>query len=274
MLKQRIFTALGLAPLVLGAVLLMPNSYLALIFAGVLLVGGREWAILSGLPSVTGQVTYLLIMSLLLVIAATLFNHSEWILWLLLASLAWWLLILIRLSRFRADSQLTGFSLPQGIEGILVLVPAWLSLVLIHRLPQDGPLLLVFLLLLIWSADIGAYFSGRRWGRVKLAPNVSPGKTREGLYGAIASALVWGLILAWWQGLELRMVPVAVILCIVTALFSVVGDLFESMVKRLRGVKDSGDLLPGHGGMLDRVDSMTAAAPVFLLGLILMEQLL
>lgn len=274
MLKQRIFTALALAPLVLGAVLLMPNSYLALVFVVILLLGAREWAILSGLPKITGQLSYILVISVFLAAAASIMNQSEWILGLLTASVVWWVVILIRLIRFRGNAQLTGFNLSQGIEGILVLAPAWLSLVLIHRLPQDGPALLVFLFLLIWSADIGAYFAGRRWGRVKLAPQVSPGKTREGVYGAIAGALLWGLILAWWQGMGLQMVLVAVFLCVVTALFSVVGDLFESMLKRQRGMKDSGELLPGHGGMLDRIDSLTAAAPVFLLGLILMEQML
>ncbi len=274
MLKQRVFTALALAPLVLGAVLLMPNRYLALIFAGVLLVGGREWAKLSGLSKITGQSIYLLIIALFMVIAYVNLGHAEWVPWLLCVSLVWWSAMLIRLSRYQAREQLKRFYLQQGVEGILVLVPAWLSLVLIHGLPENGPLLLVFLLLLIWSADIGAYFAGRRWGRVKLAPQVSPGKTREGLYGAIASALLWGLILAWWLGLDLQLYPVAVILCVVTALYSVVGDLFESMLKRQRGVKDSGYLLPGHGGMLDRIDSLTAAAPVFLLGLILMEQVM
>ncbi len=274
MLKQRVFTALILAPLVLGAVLLMPNNYLALLFAAVLLVGAREWAILSGLSDIPGQAIYLLLIALLMLSAFAVFGDADWILWLLFASLLWWLAILLRLSRFQATVQTTGFYLPQAVEGGLVLVPAWLSLVLIHRLPQDGPLLLVFLLLLIWSADIGAYFAGRRWGRVKLAPLVSPGKTREGLYGAIASALLWGLMLAWWQELELWLYPVAALLCVVTALFSVVGDLFESMLKRQRGVKDSGYLLPGHGGMLDRIDSLTAAAPVFLLSLLLMEQLM
>ena len=273
MLKQRVFTALGLAPLVLAAVLLMPNPYLAIVFAGVLLVGGREWAVLSGLPGLPGQLIYLLIICLLLAASSVFLDRSGWITGFLLLSLGWWLLVLYRLSRFRSDSQLTGFNLLQCIEGILVLIPAWLALVMIHGLPHDGPLLLVFLLLLIWSADIGAYFSGKRWGRVKLAPRVSPGKTREGLYGAIVSAFCWGVILAWWQGLEPQWVPLAIVLCVLTALFSVVGDLFESMLKRQRGVKDSGHLLPGHGGMLDRIDSLTAAAPIFFLGLKLMEQL-
>ncbi|MDJ0805898.1 MAG: phosphatidate cytidylyltransferase [Gammaproteobacteria bacterium] len=272
MLKHRIFTALILAPLVLGAVLLMPSVYLATVLAVFLLLGVREWAILSGLSSAYGQLIYVMIHCLLLVGGFVLLEHPGWMPWMLSASLIWWLVILVRLYKFRPDKSLNGFNLAQSIEGMLILVPFWLSLVFIHSIPQGGPMLLVFLLLLIWSADIGAYFAGRRWGRIKLAPNISPGKTQEGLYGAIASGFFWGLVLAWWQGLSLMQVPVAILLCVVAVLMSVAGDLFESVLKRLRGVKDSGTLLPGHGGMLDRIDSLTAAAPIFLLGLILMGQ--
>lgn len=130
-----------------------------------------------------------------------------------------------------------------------------------------------FLLMLIWIADIGAYFTGRHWGRIKLAPKISPGKTREGVYGALVGALLSGVVLAWWQGLSIQQAPFAILLCILAALFSVAGDLFWSMLKRLRGVKDSSNLLPGHGGMLDRIDSLTAAAPVFLLGLITLDKM-
>jgi phosphatidate cytidylyltransferase len=271
MLKQRILTALVLAPLALGAVLWLPTHILALVFGVVLLVGGREWALLSGLVKPLEQLGYVLVLALSLLFAASILEQTQWIPRLLTGSLFWWLFILFRVSRFHDTALLTGFRLSQSLEGILVLSPAWFALVLIHGLTPDGPKLLIFLLLLIWSADIAAYFAGRRWGRVKLAPRVSPGKTREGVYGAMASALLWGLLYAWWQeGMALQRVPLALLLCLVTVLFSVLGDLFESMLKRQRGVKDSGVLLPGHGGMLDRIDSLTAAAPVFLLGLTIM----
>jgi phosphatidate cytidylyltransferase len=184
----------------------------------------------------------------------------------------WWLVVLVRASRFNADQPFSGLSLIQLFEGIVVLIPAWMALVLIHRLPQDGPRMLAFLLILIWSADIGAYFSGRRWGRIKLAPRVSPGKTREGVYGAMVGAVICGLVLAWWQHWGLLGYLYAVILCLITSLVSILGDLFVSMLKRLRGVKDSGTLLPGHGGLLDRIDSLTAASPLFLFGLILLGE--
>ena len=270
MLKQRVITALILAPLALWMVLQMPTEYLALVFAVILMLGGREWATLSGLTRPAGQLAFVLCLMGCLAAAALLMRRTDWAPWLLGGSMVWWLLVLVRLSRFRGGSQSTGFSLPTALEGLIVLVPVWLALVLIHRLPGDGPWLLVFLLVLIWSADIGAYFSGRRWGRVKLAPHVSPGKTREGVYGAMAGALLCGLALAWWQGSGFQSASLALLLCLVTALFSVLGDLFESLHKRQRGMKDSGNLLPGHGGVLDRIDSLTAAAPVFLLGLLLM----
>ena len=119
MLRQRIFTALALAPLVLGAVLLMPNNYLALVFAAILLLGAREWANLSGLSKITGQLSYILVIAIFLAAAASIMNQSEWIPGLLAASVVWWVVMLIRLIRFRSYAQLTGFNLPQGIEGIL-----------------------------------------------------------------------------------------------------------------------------------------------------------
>ena len=127
-------------------------------------------------------------------------------------------------------------------------------------------MLLLFLLVLIWIADSGAYFAGSRWGKRKLAPAISPGKSWEGVYGALLGALLCGVLLAWYyqdSAGAVWLIPV----CILTVIMSVVGDLFESVLKRKMGMKDSGTLLPGHGGVLDRIDSLTAAAPVFMLGL-------
>jgi phosphatidate cytidylyltransferase len=271
MLKQRLLTALILAPLVLWGVLVMTNQTLMLVMAVAVLVGGHEWARLAGAVGWLARGLYLGVLALVMAGLAwlTAAPHQDCILWLMAANVLWWLVVLVRSVRFTAEPQWRGLSLAQLFEGVVVLVPAWLALVLIHRLPQDGPRLLVFLLLLIWSADIGAYFSGRRWGRVKLAPRVSPGKTREGVYGAMASAVLCGLVLAWWRHWGAAGYLYGVILCLMAALISILGDLLVSMLKRLRGVKDSGSLLPGHGGLLDRIDSLTAASPLFLFGLIL-----
>lgn len=266
MLKQRVITALILAPLVIAAVLLLSTPLLALLLALVIVVGAWEWAILCGIRSLAGRLAYCLLLSSALGIFYLL--PPVWQLWVVVLSVLWWSLAFIRLSRFAVGKQsAVGVDLWQAVEGVAVLVPAWLSLVMLHTRPEGGPILLLFLLILIWGADVGAYFAGHRWGRNKLAPRVSPGKTREGVYGAMVSALLCGLVLAWWLGAGLGEFPMVLLLCLVTMLFSVMGDLFESMLKRRQGMKDSGTLLPGHGGMLDRIDSLTAAAPVYLLGM-------
>jgi len=155
---------------------------------------------------------------------------------------------------------------------LLVLLPSWTALVWIHSL-SGGPYLVLFLMVLIWIADSGAYFAGRRFGRNKLAPVVSPGKTLEGVYGALAGGLIWSLVLVVYYGDSALHHIGLLLLCLLTVPASIVGDLYESLLKRERGVKDSGSLLPGHGGVLDRVDSLTAAAPVFAFGLILLDTL-
>ena len=127
--------------------------------------------------------------------------------------------------------------------------------------------MIIVLFSLVWGADSSAYFVGRRFGRYKLAPRVSPGKTWEGIGGAVLAGMLIGACAGWWCGLEAETGALFVVLCVVTVAISIVGDLTESLIKRHGGVKDSGSLLPGHGGLLDRVDSLTAAAPVYLLGL-------
>ena len=270
MLKQRVITAVILAPLVIAAVLLLPTNILAWLLALVVAVGAREWAALSGIGTTVGQLLYSLFLLLGMLGLLYLLPPSAYLGFIAL-SVFWWVVALFRLSRFQGgETAEKGFEPWRALEGVVVLVPAWSALVLLHQRADDGPVLLLFLLILIWSADVGAYFAGHRWGANKLAPQVSPGKTREGVYGAMASALFCGLFLIWWLDADMGYGLLVLLLCLVTMLFSVVGDLFESLLKRRRGIKDSGTLLPGHGGMLDRIDSLTAAAPVFTLGLVLL----
>ncbi len=160
---------------------------------------------------------------------------------------------------------LRGQAWAAALAGLPVLVPAWLALSYLHRVPERGPQLTLFLLLLVFAADIGAYFAGRAFGRLKLAPQVSPGKTWEGVIGGLSSAA----LIAYAGALWFKFDTIAILgLGCAVALVSVVGDLTESMFKRHVGLKDSGAILPGHGGMLDRLDSITAAAPVFALGMV------
>ena len=176
-----------------------------------------------------------------------------------------WLLALFWVVRF---PQAAGWSSPwqRALIGIVVLLPSWMSLVSLQKHP-NGDLLLLMLLLLVWGADIGAYFAGKTWGRTKLAPHVSPGKTRAGLWGGLTSCALISAVFVVYLELDLANGVYLLLLAMVAGVASVLGDLFESMLKRYRGIKDSSHLLPGHGGVLDRIDSITSAAPVFVLGI-------
>ncbi|MEW8563337.1 MAG: phosphatidate cytidylyltransferase, partial [Candidatus Thiodiazotropha sp.] len=231
MLKQRVITALILAPLVIAAVLLLPNDYLALILGLVVAVGGFEWARLSGVAKIQLKVLYVILL-LISLAASYLFLPPPWVPGIILISVIWWLTVLWRLASYHPDRQ-QSYRIPlRAVEGFIVLLPAWLAIISLHRIPQTGPGLLLFVLILIWSADVGAYFAGHRWGRHKLAPQVSPGKTREGVYGAIVGSLICGFVLAVWLGGGLPQALLLILLCVVTMLASVVGDLFESLIKR------------------------------------------
>lgn len=270
MLKHRVITASILAPLIILGILKVPTLYFSFLLGGILLLGAWEWSRLSGISSVAGRAVYVLVIAACLWLASLVMAQPGGSFYLLLATAFWWLTVITRLWRFAGDEKKTGFSLPQALIGIVVLIPPWVALVELHGLSEMGPTWVLFSVLLIWVADIGAYFSGRRWGASKLAPRVSPGKTRAGAYGALVGALVWGVLMVWYVGMAVDVIPGFLLLTLLTCAISIVGDLFESMMKRQRDIKDSGQLLPGHGGMLDRIDSITAAAPVFTLGIMSM----
>jgi len=146
--------------------------------------------------------------------------------------------------------------------GLWVLLPTWVGFSVLR---ESGAAWLLFVLLLVWGADIGAYFVGRALGRHKLAPRVSPGKTWEGVAGGLMVTALLAIVFASWQSLGVAGGLMLMLATAVVTLVSVLGDLLESMLKRHRGIKDSSQLLPGHGGVLDRVDSLTAAVPLFAL---------
>jgi phosphatidate cytidylyltransferase len=268
-LQRRTLTALLLAPPAVAAVLLLSTRSFAVVIGLVLLIGAWEWSRLAGIATLPARLTFTTAFALSLYLLEGL--PRQWVLPTLMLLALWWSGVALHLSRIGAVEASTRVAPLFLLSGLPVLLGPWLALLHLHALAPRGPELVLFLLLLIWTADIAAFFSGRRWGVRKLAPVLSPGKTRAGAYGALAGAAGAALALAWWLELPAGLAIAAVAICVLTACFSIVGDLFESLLKRRRGTKDSGRLLPGHGGVLDRVDSLTAAAPIFTLGMVWLE---
>ena len=256
-------TALLLVPTVIAAELWLSTPGFALFLGAVVLVGAWEWCALAGAPGRVQRALYLVLTALAMLLC---WRTPQWQLWLLGGSVLWWVVQGARIVALDRIEPASGLDFRLLFIGLLVLVPPWVALVRLHLINGIGPGLVLFLFVLVWTADTAAYFAGRRWGRAKLSPVVSPGKTRAGVYGALAGAGACGLLLGWIGTLGAAGTLAAALVCALVAALSVIGDLYESWLKRRRGVKDSGRLLPGHGGLLDRIDSMTAAAPAFALG--------
>ena len=258
MLKQRIITALVLLPLVLGAIFGLSNQWFALVMAIPVLIGAYEWANLMGIEELEKRAPYVALVGVGL-------SLSFWLelKWLCTIAVLWWVLAAYFVKNFPDNSGLWAGRIRMGTMGWFTLVPAWIGLVMLQG-QENGAWLLLYVLLLVWGADTGAYFAGRRWGKRKMAPKVSPGKSIAGLVGGLLTTAVIALIVAFYTEIAVD-IGLAVFfgVSMVTVFASVLGDLVESMVKRHRGIKDSGTILPGHGGILDRVDSVTAAVPVY-----------
>lgn len=269
MLKQRILTALLLLPLVLALIFAAPPQWFLGLLGIILLGGSWEYLRLAGVPS---QAAGYLLVALQAVILALLFMYrNEWaagMSWYLSLCCAAWLLLFIRLPAYRKDARVDGrYRVVSMVTSLLSITACWFALGWL-RVQPHGPWLILLLLLIVWAADTGAYFTGKAFGRHKLAPRISPGKTREGLLGGLVLAPLIALLAAKLMPIENIDTLRLVLLSLVTALVSVGGDLMISMHKRTSGFKDSGSLLPGHGGILDRLDSLLAAAPFFALGVL------
>ena len=251
MMTTRILTAAALIAAVVAALFFLPRSWWLLLAAAMLAQGAWEWGGLARLAPLARTV-YTLLLVLLLLLAA--FQpgaaYARWayygaaVFWIVVAPLWLW-----RRPVFHSPT------VPL-IAGALVLVPAFTALVALRDI---SPALLLAIMIAIWISDTAALFAGRRFGRHKLAPEISPGKTWEGVWGALAAVAVYGAATGLWRGAPLA---AWIVLLLVLAAAGVVGDLFESQMKRAAGVKDSGSLLPGHGGWLDRIDAQTAALPL------------
>ena len=263
MLKQRILTGVVLIPIVVAILLKFPVAWVAVLFGLIALVAAWEWANLVS-KQIAVQAGYVILCATLIT-ASWYWLDLELMRLLMLMASCFWVLVLFLLTFFR--SSWIGSPVLNDFlwhSGYLVIVAGWIAIINLH---QQRPALLLFLFILIWVADSVAYFAGKQFGRVKLAEQLSPGKTREGLWGALAATLLPASLGAWYFDLNPIAAVYFIILCVLTALISIVGDLFESLLKRNAGVKDSGFIIPGHGGILDRIDSLLAASPGFVLGL-------
>ena len=270
MLLQRTLTALLLAPLVIGLILLTPTWLFAPIVAIAFLAAMWEWTRLSGLKDTLPRGALLAFTTVLMVLC-WLARDTVWWPLLLGIGVAWWIVVGQWLRHFAFGAAPTREnSLMKLGAGLLVIVPAWVAAVSIHGSGDHGHWWTLLALFIVWAADIGAYFSGRQFGRRKLAPTISPGKTWAGVYGAFVAgaivAVVGGMLLGVTGGKLFGLL----VLSVLTVVASVVGDLLESLMKRHAAVKDSGSLFPGHGGLLDRLDSVFAAMPVFAAGKLLL----
>ena len=263
MLKERIITALVLAPVALGCVLFLPPVAFSVVIALVIMLGGWEWANLSGFQQAWQRVAF-----------AVVIGASCWVVkampvaWVLAVAVVWWFFALYMVKQYPESARLCESRWLRLVMGFFTLVPAWTALVELKQINPDG-MSIIMVLLLIWAADVGAYFAGKNLGRHKLAENVSPKKTIEGLVGGLLAALCVAAVIGLYYDFSFARGLGFLLLTIVVVLVSVLGDLFESLLKRERGIKDSSNLLPGHGGILDRIDSLTAAIPVFTLALVI-----
>lgn len=265
-LKQRVITASLLAPLALWGIWILSSQAFAIAIGVIFAMAAWEWSRLCGLVRAPSRVLYVALAVLLMAGVWPLSSQGNWPLAILIIAIMWWTVALLSVLSYPQGTGLWQHSrIARGVAGLMVLLPAWAALVILHR--DFGPGYVILLMFVVWGADTGAYFAGRAFGRHKLAPRVSPGKTWEGVAGGAALALLVALVatfllepvggyLAWF------------VLILLTVMSSILGDLMESLFKRVADLKDSGGLLPGHGGVMDRIDSITAAAPLFVLGLL------
>lgn len=273
MLKQRVITALVLAIIFIVALFGLPAGYFSFFVGAIVLIGAWEWACLAGFPARWQRALYALFILVVLLLASFYLGFegeaspnldADAIRELLIAGCIWWAIALLLVQGYPSSALLWGHKILRLLMGLLVLIPTWVALVYVRQ-QEAGAWLVLLLMLIVAMADSGGYFAGKRFGKHKLASAVSPGKTWEGFAGGFIANCVLALILSLTLELGLLLM---LVLVVPTSLVSVLGDLLESMLKRHAGIKDSGTILPGHGGILDRVDGVTAAAPVFALALL------
>ncbi len=278
MLLQRILTASVLATLIAFAVFQLPMELFSLLIAVITLLAAWEWTYLAGISALYKRILFLLVLiapmlaiqywTQILELIAQLTDwpdvrdYSGILEWFVIPPILFWILVMILIRN--TPNGVLNLQLKIGYKALIgwfILLSAWMFLSRLRVL--YGTEMTMYFLVLIWLADISAFFVGKKWGSTKLAPEISPGKTVVGMYGALVSGLVCAAILSLIYGFQLMIASDFILLSVLAVLISIYGDLFISVVKRQRGVKDSGSLLPGHGGILDRIDSLIAAIPFF-----------
>ena len=286
LLKQRIITALILAPAAISAIFYLPVIYFAGLLMAIIAIGAWEWARFIGLTNVGQRLTYAaLTTGLIALVWYSLPVTETWftisglqheitsLLWL---GVLWWVCAALLMLFYPKSNVLWAKNkFIIALFGWLTLVPTWLAFMVLRTNDYmvdefHGAQLLMYLFMLVWSADIGAYFVGKSLGKRKLMPNVSPGKTVEGFLGGVLCAAILTVVVGFSLQWSVDKYVTALLVTVLITTISVLGDLTESMFKRQAGVKDSGTILPGHGGILDRIDSLTATAPIFALCYVLL----
>ena len=263
MLYQRILTAIPLAAFVFWIIFFQPTTVFFYFLLFVVLVSGYEWAGLSGVNNKPLRLLFgMVIASLTWAVPQFLADYVQWLIY---VAVLWWFSISYFLKFARPKAASAELKLDKLLIAFVVLPAAALAMQKIHGMAQ-GADWLFYALALVWVADIGAYFSGKKFGKNKLAPNISPGKTKEGLIGAVIATSIYTLIVSYYFEMDTDHSTLLVLLSVILTFISVSGDLYFSFLKREAGVKDSGKILPGHGGILERIDSVLAAMPVFVVG--------
>ena len=272
MTRTRVLAALAMTPIAIAAILLLPTPWMVALAAVLFLAGLWEWFKLADIDDTLAR-TVLLVVNLALMVAIVWGSRTSgglsYVLLqiMMVIGVAWWLAAMLWLRHFDfASNHETHARVFKLAAGTLAIVPAWCALAVLHGSEANGHRWLFVALAIVWAADSGAYFAGRHFGKRKLAPRISPNKTLEGLAGGVALAMLVAVVGALVIGTPAAQLPAVALVALFTVLFSVAGDLFESLLKRHVGMKDSGHLIPGHGGVLDRIDSVLAALPVFALG--------
>jgi phosphatidate cytidylyltransferase len=264
--KQRVLTALLVTPIAIAIILLLPTLALALLIGALVLVALWEWTRLSGMRSRPWRGVLVGIAGLAMIGLWCVRDSMFW--WATIAlGAAWWFVAVLWLRRFSFAAAPTRENAALKIgAGALAVLPAWTAMMQLHGKQLAPHTWALYALVLVWAADTFAYAAGRAWGKTKLAPRISPGKTIAGVYGALAGSAAIAVAGGWLLQVRGEKLVALVAVALLAVVFSVVGDLFESLVKRHAGVKDSGAMFPGHGGVFDRLDGVFAALPVFVSG--------